>query len=207
MTGFFITFEGGEGVGKTTQIELLKIALEADGRTVVVTREPGGTPIAERIRDVVLDSANAGMVPMAELMLYEAARAQHVEELIRPALERGDVVLCDRFSDSTTAYQGAGRSLDEADLEALHALATGGLGPDLTILLDLSPTTGLERANSRGEADRIESESLKFHERVREGFLELAQKFPERLRVVDATRAVDAISAEVLELVRAEMGS
>ena len=207
MIGMFITFEGGEGVGKTTQITLLKDALEADGRTVVVTREPGGTPIAERIRNVVLDAANAGMAPMTELLLYEAARAQHVEELIRPALERGDIVLCDRFSDSTTAYQGAGRSLNEADLETLHALATGGLEPDLTILLDLAPTMGLERASHRGEADRIELESITFHERVREGFLELAARYPERLRVVDATQDVETIAAEVLDQVRTKMGS
>lgn len=201
MSGLFITFEGGEGVGKSTQIDRLKQSLEGAGHRVVLTREPGGTPIAERIREVLLDPDNEGMAPMAELMLYEAARAQHVGELIRPALDAGSIVLCDRFSDSTTAYQGAGRALDLNDVEILHHQATGGLMPDITLLLDLDPEIGLTRAKGEGVGDRIEKESIEFHTRVREGFLAIAKRSPERVHVLNADQSVDAIADAVHAIV------
>lgn len=201
MSGLFITFEGGEGVGKSTQVKRLKNALETSGHEVLVTREPGGTPIAERIRGVLLDPENDGMTPMAELMLYEAARAQHVGELIQPALDAGKTVLCDRFSDSTTAYQGAGRELALADVEVLHQQATGGLLPDVTILLDLDPAVGLSRAKGDGAGDRIEKESLAFHERVRTGFLALAERSPNRIHRINADQTIDAIAEAVHAIV------
>ncbi|MFP6582431.1 MAG: dTMP kinase [Candidatus Hydrogenedentota bacterium] len=207
MSGLFITFEGGEGVGKSTQIERLKNALKTAGHEVVVTREPGGTPIAERIRDVLLDPANDDMTPMAELMLYEAARAQHVGELIQPALDAGRIVLCDRFNDSTTAYQGAGRDLALEDVEVLHQQATGGLLPDVTILLDLDPAVGLSRAKGEGAGDRIEKESLAFHERVRAGFLELTERFPKRIHRIDADQSIDAIADAVHAIVMSRLAA
>lgn len=197
MSGLFITFEGVEGCGKTTQIGLLEERLVSAGREVVLTREPGGTPIAEAIRDVLLDLANGSMSAMAELFLYEAARAQHVDELIRPALERGAVVLCDRFADSTTAYQGGGRGLPESDLRRLHELATGGVWPSLTIVLDLAVACGLGRARGRGRMDRIERESVVFHERVRAVFLALGESEPERVKIVDASRPVEDVAEAV----------
>lgn len=200
MSGVFITFEGTEGCGKSTQVHLLTRHLESDGHEVVVTREPGGTPIAEAIRDLLLDPANEAMAPTAELLLYEAARAQHVQEKIRPALDEGKIVICDRFYDSTTAYQGAGRKLPEIDIESLHELATQGLTPDLTIFLDLPVEEGLRRAKSAGPADRIENEALEFHERVYAGFIQLAEKYPARIKRIDATRSPEAIAFDLSAL-------
>jgi dTMP kinase len=197
MSGLFITFEGVEGCGKSTQIKLLQTHLEDVGFDTVLTREPGGTPVAERIRALLLDPENAELLPMAELLLYSAARAQHVGECIRPAMDAGKVVLCDRFVDSTTAYQGAGREMGGAVLETLHELSTGGLMPDVTFLLDLPVEVGLSRAESRGAADRLEQESVAFHQRVRDGFLALAQSEPKRIAVVDAAGAIDAIAGEI----------
>lgn len=203
MSGCFITFEGVEGCGKTTQIALLRDYLAAAGHTVVVTREPGGTPIAEAIRDVLLDPAHGAMGATAELLLYEAARAQHVHEKIAPALKAGQVVLCDRFADSTTAYQGAGRGFAPEILNQLHRMATGGIWPDLTVLIDLPVETGLERARERGRKDRIEQESIAFHQRVREGFLALAESEPERIRVVDGNAPVDSVHRAIRRAVEA----
>jgi len=205
MSGVFITFEGVEGAGKSTQIERLKIHLEEKGRTVVVTREPGGTPTAEAIRRILLDPQYAALCGTTELLLYEAARAQHVEERIAPALRAGHVVLCDRFADSTTAYQRAGRGLARDVVERLHAIATGGLGPDLTILIDLPVEIGLARATC-GAADRMEQEPRAFHERVRAGFLEVAKENPERVKVIDGTRSVDEIADTIAALVDAFLG-
>jgi dTMP kinase len=202
MSGLFITFEGGEGGGKSTQIEKLKNVLELQSFDVITTREPGGTPIAERIRDTLLDPENKSITPMAELLLYQAARAQHVEELIIPALEKGSIVLCDRFADSTAAYQGAGRKLSPHALTILHDLATGGLSPDVTFLLDLPPETGLARANQEGTADRIEQESLDFHLRVREAFLNLARNNPDRIHVLDALQPIDDIADHVQAIIK-----
>lgn len=201
--GVFITFEGVEGSGKSTQIERLRQYLGSMGYAVVVTREPGGTPIAEAIREVLLDPANSGMCPAAELLLYEAARAQHVDELIRPALEASKVVLCDRFADSTTAYQGAGRGLTPEILSRLHEIATGGMRPDLTVVIDVPAEVGLARARHAGAVDRIEAESIAFHERVREGFLGLAKAEPERVKVVDGNRTIEEVRAEIVGLVDA----
>ncbi len=200
MRGLFITFEGVEGCGKTTQIERLRQHLEAQGHTVLMTREPGGTPIAEAIRELLLDPAHDALSPAAELLLYEAARAQHVDERIRPALESGTTVLCDRFADSTTAYQGAGRGLPREELEHLHRIATGDVWPDLTIVIDLPVEAGLARARARGRADRMEQQDVAFHERVRQGFLELAARNPERVRIIDGTQSIDEIAAAIRAL-------
>ncbi|WP_224983194.1 dTMP kinase [Geomonas agri] len=200
--GFFITFEGVEGCGKTTQMRLLKERLEAAGEKVVATREPGGCPIADQMRAILLDAKNSAITPLAELLLYAAARAQHVQEVIVPALERGETVLCDRFTDATVAYQGHGRELDLDVIRQLNALATGGVQPDLTVLIDCPVQVGLSRALSRIEAttgareERFELESIRFHERVREGYLSLAQAFPERFVVVDGSG--DVARTEVL---------
>lgn len=197
MNGKFITFEGVEGCGKSTQIEMLRACLEEKGCDVLVTREPGGVPIAEAIREILLHTAHHAMDPITELLLYEAARAQLVQECIRPALEAGKTVLCDRFADSTTAYQGAGRGLSPEDLARLHALATQGVWPHLTFLLDLPVEEGLRRARHRGRFDRMEQQDIQFHERVREGFLAIARHEPERVKVIDATPPPDAVFASV----------
>ena len=206
MKGIFITFEGVEGCGKSTQINLLQAHLESRGHPVEVTREPGGTALAEAIRALLLDPANAGLRPTAELLLYEAARAQHVEERIRPALDAGKIVLCDRFADSSTAYQGAGRNLPWGAVLRLHEFATGGIGPDLTIVIDVSPSVGLERARRLGHPDRLEREPLEFHERVRAGFLRVARDDPKRVKVVDGMQSIQAVAADVNRWVDALVG-
>ena len=197
MKGLFVTMEGVEGSGKSTQIALLKDYLQTKGRSVDVTREPGGTPIGEAVRTVLLDPANDAMDSMAELLLYEAARAQHVAQLIRPALDRGAIVICDRFSDSTTAYQGAGRGLSKEDMDRLHGLATRGLVPDLTILIDLPVAEGLSRAKRYRDGDRIELEPEEFHERVRQAFLRLAKDEPDRVKIVDGLLPMEKVAEEI----------
>jgi len=200
----FITFEGVEGCGKTTQLRLLKERLQAAGHRVTATREPGGCPIADQMRAILLDAHNSAITPLAELLLYAAARAQHVQEVIVPALERGEVVLCDRFTDATVAYQGHGRELDLATIEQLNRLATGGLEPKLTLLIDCPVETGLSRARARIEAatgareERFELESILFHERVRQGYLGRAAAAPNRFLVVDGSGDVAATEQRVL---------
>ena len=194
--GLFITFEGGEGCGKSTQLSLLQDYLESKGYEVLATREPGGTPLAEAIRALLLDPANEALSPVAELLLYEAARAQHAAERIVPALEAGKIVLSDRFYDSTTAYQGTGRGLPRDDLVRLHAIATKGLQPDLTIVIDVPADLGLARATQDGP-DRIEREMIDFHERVRAGFIRIAQEEPERVKLVDGTNSVGEVAAAI----------
>ncbi len=201
MKGTFISFEGIEGCGKTTQMNRLRSHLDDEGYKVIVTREPGGTPIAEAIRTILLDPANRAMCDLTELMLYEAARAQHMAERIVPALDSGHIVLCDRFVDSTTAYQSAGRRLPESTVYMLHELATGGIWPKLTILLDVPVELGLRRAARRRASDRIEQEDREFHNCVREGFLRLAKREPARIRTIDGTRPVDDVAAEISQLV------
>lgn len=201
MTGLFITIEGIEGSGKTTQIDRIKAHLQSRGHTVDVTREPGGTPIAEKIRAILLDTAHTEMAPTTELILYQAARAQHVAERIRPALESGKTVICDRFMDSTAAYQGAGRKLPQQQLQTLHALATGGLTPDLTLLIDLPAELGLTRATKDSSSDRIESEALEFHQRVRQGFLRIAQQEPRRVKIVDGQDTPEHVAARIAVLI------
>ncbi len=191
MTGCFITFEGGEGAGKSTQIARLRRRIEAAGQPVIVTREPGGSPRAERIRKFLLGGGAKAYGPLAEAVLFSAARMDHVERTIRPALQAGTHVLCDRFSDSTRAYQGALGSLDERTLAGLERIALEGMEPDLTLILDLPPETGLERIRrrqaERGEgADRFESEGLPFHAALREAFLRVAAAAPHRCVVIDA---------------------
>jgi len=196
----FLTFEGGEGSGKSTQIRSLARDLDAAGLSVRVLREPGGTAASEAIRAILLDPDHIGLDARAELLLYEAARAQLVAEVIEPALAAGEVVLCDRFYDSTTAYQGYGRGLPAAEIASLNASATGGLTPDRTLVLDVDPVLGLHRATRRG-ADRLESEDIGFHERVRAGFVAIARDEPGRVRVVDAGGSVE----DVAEAVRAAL--
>ncbi len=206
MQGVFITFEGIEGSGKSTQIVLLANYLAAHGRAVALTREPGGTAIGDQVRKILLDPANTALDPKAELLLYAAARAQHLEELIRPELKAGKVVLCDRFSDATLAYQGYGRKLDLEIIRALDRIVTSGARPDLTILLDIDAAAGLARArgrnSSRGlEAEaRFENEDIAFHERVRRGYLALAGQEPGRFRVVAASPTPDEIQNSIRTL-------
>jgi dTMP kinase len=197
--GLFITLEGPEGSGKSTQIRYLDTALRKAGYLVVQTREPGGTPIAEAIRNVLLLSASREPIAaQTEALLILAARCQHVTHFIRPALERGAVVLCDRFSDSTMAYQGYARGLSLAWLEAGNAAATGGLKPDLTLLLDLPVSVGLaRRRNDRGMQNRLDRESERFHRLVRRGFLALARKSPGRIKIIVADRSAPDIRADL----------
>ncbi|WP_026840709.1 dTMP kinase [Citrifermentans bremense] len=211
--GFFITFEGIEGCGKTTQLRLLKERLEAAAEKVTVTREPGGCPVADQMRAILLDAKNSAITPLAELLLYAAARAQHVQEVIVPALERGETVLCDRFTDATVAYQGHGRGLDLTVIEELNTLATGRVQPALTVLIDCPVEVGLSRALARIEAtsgakeERFERESLLFHQKVRNGYLTLAAAFPERFVVVDGSGDVQQTGLLVEEALRQRMQS
>jgi dTMP kinase len=203
----FITFEGPEGSGKSTQIQRLGEWFRENNRACVVTKEPGGTPISDRIRAILLDSAATGMDAMTELLLYAASRRQHVVEVIRPVLGRGVTVLCDRYTDATLAYQGYGRLLDLERLQTLNLWATNGLKPDLTLLFDLDEQVGLDRAHARNagmEVDegRLEQEDLRFHRRVREGYLALAAAEPERFAVIDADATIDEVFARMLDTLR-----
>ncbi len=206
--GYFITFEGIEGCGKTSQIKLLAERLESDGHHVVLTREPGGCPIADKIRSILLDAENSSICPMTELLLYAAARAQHINEVISPSLESGCVVLCDRFADATAAYQCFGRGIDRNTIDALKSMACRSVWPDLTVLIDCDPETGLSRARQRIESsngpreERFELESLEFHRRVRNGYLALAQQEPERFITVDGNGSVSEISDLILQQVQ-----
>ena len=211
--GLFVVFEGGEGAGKSTQVDLLAAALSAAGRDVVVTREPGATDVGRRIRSLLLDrqatTGPAGLVlaPRAEALLYAADRAHHVASVVRPALAKGSVVISDRYIDSSLAYQGAGRTLPVEEISWLSAWATGGLKPDLVVLLDIDPSVGLARVAGRGAADRLEAENVSFHERVRYAFLDLAGEAPQRYLTVDATAPPEEIAAAVMDRVRALLPS
>ncbi len=202
--GCFITLEGIEGAGKSTQVDQLARLLRARGLNVVTTREPGGSPIAERLRGVLLDPLNTGMSETAELLLMFAARAEHLERTIRPALDAGTWVICDRFTDATYAYQGGGRGIDPARIATLEALVQGPLRPDLTLLFDLPPTLGLERARMRsGKADRFEQEAVDFFESARAVYRERARACPERYRVIDASAPLAAVTDHVRDLATA----
>lgn len=192
----FITFEGPDGSGKSTQIKLLAEFLQARGRNVVLTREPGGTGIGEQIRDVVLSTRNQGITPETEALLFSAARAQIVREIIQPALAAGKIVLCDRYADSTMAYQGFGLGLGRDALVAITRFATGGLVPDLTFYIDVPVEVGIAR-KQRGETNRLDEKALAYHERVRAGFLEMARGEPSRWIVVDGTHAVERVRNEI----------
>jgi len=196
----FITLEGMEGAGKTTQIDRLAALLEGRGLTCLVTREPGGTPIGQRVRQIVLDSRNDHLLPGAELLLYVADRIQHLDQVIRPALAAGRTVICDRFFDATVAYQGRARGLDLELIYRLHGVLCGGLKPDLTLLLDLPVTTGLARARRRGldpRECRFENEALAFHQRVRQGYLDLASSEPQRFCTIDAGGDPDQVARAI----------
>ena len=205
-TGFFITLEGGEGVGKTTLMKAVADWLKARGHDVVCTREPGGTPLAEQLREVLLSRSTDSLDSQTELLLMFASRAQHLAELIRPALDEGHIVLCDRFTDATYAYQGGGRELGSADIERLEELVHGDLQPDLTLLLDLPVEQGLERAGKRSSPDRFESEDLAFFNRVRAAYLQRAEKHPERISVVDAEPSPAQVFATVKTILRERFG-
>lgn len=207
MPRFFLTVEGPEGSGKSTQLQMLAAHVRGGGLECVTTKEPGGTPISDRIRAILLDSAAVGMDSMTELMLYAASRRQHVAELIRPSLERGAIVLCDRYTDATLAYQGYGRRIDLGRLETLNAWATDGLQPDLTLVYDIDEQTGLSRAHRRNatmtvDEGRLEAEDLRFHRRVREGYLAMATAQPERFVVIDGSGTIDEVFARTLTAVR-----
>jgi len=214
--GFFITFEGIEGCGKTTQIRNLSERLAAAGFRTLLTREPGGCPIADKIRTILLDADNRAMVPLTELLLYAAARAQHVAETIMPALASDAIVLCDRFTDATLAYQHSGRGIERPTIDALNILACQNVRPDLTVLMDCDVATGLARAKSRIEAasgpreERFELETLAFHQRVRDGYLELAANEPGRFLTVSASGTIeeisDRITTQVLERLTRKTG-
>lgn len=206
--GYFVSFEGTDGSGKGTQIDLLVERLRRQGREVVVNREPGGTLIGKQIRAILLDAANTHLRPAAELLLYFASRAQAVEEVILPALQAGKVVITDRFTDSTTVYQGAARGLGPEVVELLDALSCQGLTPDLTVLLDIDLDTSIARAAARNAESgstetRMDEESREFHAKVREGYLTLAQAHPERIRVVNGNRDAESIAGEVAALLPA----
>ncbi len=206
--GTFITFEGIEGSGKSTQIRLLFEHLKGRGVDVKVTREPGGTVVGEKIRTILLDPSTKGLVPRAELFLYAAARAQHLEEVIQPALDEGKVVLCDRFADATVAYQGHGREIPLNVVKVVSSLVTIELKPDLTILLDLPAEAGLQRARERDSADaassassRFEQEDLEFHRRVRQGYLELAAVDRVRIKIVPADQSAEKVAKQIQGIV------
>ena len=197
MSGIFITFEGPDASGKTTQIRLLEEALRRENIEPLLTREPGGTPIGEKIREVLLDRASAEMTPMTEMLLYAASRAQHVEQVIRPALAEGRVVISDRFTDSSIAYQGYGRGLGEL-VAQVNAATSGGLQPDLTFLLVTTPESMRSRV-AAAEEDRMEAEKDDFHRTVLEGFLKLQKKEPERIVALDGSRSIEEIAAQIQE--------
>ncbi len=194
--GLFISVEGPDGSGKSTQIELLKKYIESKGRTVIFTREPGGTPIGEKIGEIILDTINDEMDYMTEAMLYAASRAQHVQQVIKPALERGDVVICDRFVDSSIAYQGYGRMLGES-VQIINSFAIRDCIPDITLLFKLDPTVGISRI--KRAQDRLEKEKLDFHKRVYEGYLEIENNNSDRVMGIDAGQSIETIHREIIE--------
>ncbi len=214
MAGIFITFEGIEGCGKTTQIKLLDDELRRMGFSTILTREPGGTPISERIRAILLDPASSKISPKTELLLYAAGRNQHICEVISPAIAAGKIVLCDRYADATTAYQGAARDIAPEIIESVHKIATDGLMPDLTILLDCDVEVGLSRAIKRnseesisGSGDRFEREKIEFHQRVREGYLKISASEPARVKVFDATEEPSVIHSQILSKGQRKIGN
>jgi dTMP kinase len=199
----FITFEGIEGSGKSTQATLLYEWMIDKGHEVILTREPGGTKSAEEIRNFILTPKEEKFPPPAELLLYMAARSFHVENLIEPSIKKGIIVISDRFSDATVAYQGYGRGIDIKLIKTINEFATKGIKPDITILIDVPSAVGLSRL--KGEKDRIEQESLEFHEKVRKGYIEIAKSEPDRVKVVDGTKSIEDIFKEVQSLIKEKM--
>ncbi|KAA0875454.1 dTMP kinase [Nitrincola tapanii] len=206
MSGRFITLEGSEGVGKSSNLAFIHDFLQARGISVVQTREPGGTELAEQIRELLLAPRQEKMSPQAELLLVFAARAQHLQEVIRPALARGDWVLCDRFTDATFAYQGAGRGMDLQAIAWLEDWVQASLRPDLTILLDLQVAQGLARAQERSQPDRFEREAQSFFEAVRQGYLQRAAAEPQRFAIIDAAPALIKVQQQIQDVLQARLG-
>jgi dTMP kinase len=202
VTGKFITLEGIEGVGKSTNLTLVDSLIRESGRRTLVTREPGGTALAERLRDIVLHHENEPMPELAELLIMFAARCLHLENLIRPALADGTWVICDRFTDATYAYQGGGRGQETHRIAALEDWVQDGLQPDLTLLLDADPRIGMERVGTRGMPDRFEKERLEFFESVRQAYKERAKRFPDRFIVIDAGRPLEAVQSDVRSVIK-----
>jgi len=202
MRGSFFTFEGIDGCGKSTQLSRVAESLRAKGQNVLVTREPGGPSISERIREILISPDNKQMLPQTECLLYLAARAQHVSEVIKPAVDRGEIVLCDRFEQATFAYQGHGRGLDLSFLRGVNGFATGGVSPDITFVFDIPAELSRERLSVIGKGkDRIESEGPQFFERVRQGYLEAAAAAPEKIKLLDGSKSVDELTEEVLGVI------
>lgn len=197
MAGKFLTIEGGEGVGKTTNIEFIQQYLVSNNINLCSTREPGGTPLAEKIRGLLLDPDNKGMAHDCELLLVFAARAEHIEQVIRPALQQGEWVLCDRFTDATYAYQGGGRGIAFEHIAQLEQWVQGDLRPDLTLLLDVPVDVGLARAGARSAPDRFEKEQNAFFERVRSAYLSMASRYPQRYRIIDTALDLAAVEAQL----------
>lgn len=198
MQGKFITIEGCEGVGKSTQLALLKEYFENNGIDAIFTREPGGTEIAEKIRDIILDANNKALTPVAELLLYASARRQHTEEKIIKALQEGKVVVCDRYADSTVAYQGYARNLDKQLIDTLNEIAMANVKIDLTLFLDLPPELGFARKGGADKNDRLENEKLDFHKRVYEGYLAVAEKNKDRVVKIDSSKNVDEVFEQIV---------
>lgn len=203
----FVTFEGGEGSGKSTAIKSLVDKLQKEGYEIVLTREPGGTPISEQIRDVILNKGNTAMDPVTEALLYAASRRQHVEEKVRPALKEGKIVLCDRFLDSSLAYQGGARGLGMDLILKINEPAINGLWPDVTIFFDLKPEVGLARinANSNREVNRLDVEKMEFHQKVRASFLELAERYPDRYVIIDASKTPEEVAEEAYDALKVKL--
>lgn len=201
MRGKFITIEGTDGSGKSTQLELLMDYLRKKGADVIFTREPGGTQISEKIREIILDVDNSEMTGITEALLYAAARSQHVEEKIIPALEAGKIIICDRFVDSSIAYQGAARGLGAEKIMGINEAALHGIMPDMTLFFDLSPEKGILRKKNERALDRLEKEKMDFHEKVYEGYKNLCKKYPERIKPIDADRSIDEVHSEVIEVI------
>ena len=207
MNGLFITFEGGEGCGKSTQIAALKARLEAMDKTVVQTREPGGTALGEYVRSLLQhEEAGRGMSPEAELLLFAASRSQHVRELIAPAIAQGQIVLCDRFLDSTTVYQGVARAIDSTKVEMINKFAVDDIKPDLTVLIDLPPEIGLTRVHARsaGQLDRMEKETIEFFQAVRQGYLDVAKSEPKRFLVLDGRQSIRDLGTKIWQRLEAK---
>jgi dTMP kinase len=201
MKGIFISFEGIEGTGKSTQARLLSEHLRAKGFSVTHTEEPGGTPISLKIRELLLSLDSGDMDPVTELLLYNASRVQHIKKVIAPALQQGDIVITDRFSDSTIAYQGHGRGLSLELIDSLDIISTNRMKPDITMLLDLDVKTGLKRNREINKNDRLELEDIAFHEKVREGFLALSAKEPERIRLVDCSVGLEDVHRKIVDII------
>lgn len=207
MSGKFITLEGGEGVGKSSNRQFIQGLLQQRGISVTVSREPGGTLVAEKIRGLLLERGDESIVPITELLLMFAARAQHLQHVIMPALQRGDWVLCDRFTDATYAYQGGGRNMNTQTIAWLEQAVQGNLRPDLTLVLDAPVEIGMQRAVNRGQLDRFEIERREFFERVRQSYLQRALAQPERYRVIDAALPLDAVQARIATVIDELIGA